>query len=242
MHRDTLYQKQSATASFEFNEQVADVFADMISRSLPGYPLTLSMLGVIAHYYIKPHGCIYDLGTALGAVVFEIARQVTEPNCRIIGVDNSLPMISRCQQHAEQLNDQRIEFSHQDICDITLSNATMVVMNFTLQFVPIEQRTMLLANIYQNLLSGGVLVLSEKIHYHDEQQNQQLQLLHEHSKRMNDYNELEIAQKRTALEHVLKTETIDQHTQRLHEAGFDQVNIWFQCLNFISLIAVKSAS
>ena len=63
--------------------------------------------------------------------------------------------------------------------------------------------------------------------------------LHHQFKRDNGYSDLEVARKRNALENVLLPETLAQHKQRLADAGFSSCDVWFQCFNFASLIALK---
>ena len=114
----------------------------------------------------------------------------------------------------------------------------MVALNFTLQFIPREQRLDLLTRIRRALLPGGALILSEKLRFADDQEQALLTDLHIAFKRANGYSELEIAQKRSAIENVMKPDSLEEHRTRLAEAGFSKVVPWFQCLNFASLIAL----
>jgi tRNA (cmo5U34)-methyltransferase len=127
-----------------------------------------------------------------------------------------------------------------DAIDIT--NASIVVLNFTLQFIPLEQRQTIIQSIYDGLLPGGILLLSEKVMFEDEPHQQLLTDLYHNFKRNNGYSNLEIAQKRTALEDFLQPETIDTHKQRLKSAGFASADVWFQCLTFASVIAIKDTA
>ena len=115
----------------------------------------------------------------------------------------------------------------------------MVLLNYTLQFIPVQDRTPLLRKIYQGMQPGGVLMLSEKICFPDPSQQQLNTELHHAFKRSHGYSELEISQKRAALEQVLLPEAIDTHLQRLREVGFASAQVWFQCFNFASFIALK---
>ena len=115
----------------------------------------------------------------------------------------------------------------------------MVILNFTLQFLPPQDRVALLEKIYQGLKPNGVLVLSEKFRFADEQIDELLIDLHHQFKRANGYSELEVSQKRTALENVMRTDSIDTHKTRLKNVGFAHVELWFQCFNFGSIIAIK---
>jgi tRNA (cmo5U34)-methyltransferase len=126
-----------------------------------------------------------------------------------------------------------------DIRDVKVEQASLVVLNFTLQFIPPEQRQVLLDHIYQGLLPGGAVVLSEKLAFEDEREDVFHVNMHLAFKRANGYSDLEISQKRSALEQVLVPDSFEIHQQRLERAGFDRIHRWFQCFNFASLIAVK---
>ena len=115
----------------------------------------------------------------------------------------------------------------------------MVVLNFTLQFIEPAARMDLMKKIYTGLRPGGALLLSEKIAFSDEAEQQRMDALHIAFKKANGYSDLEISQKRSALENVLVPDTLEQHYQRLESAGFNSVDNWFRCINFISLLAVK---
>lgn len=228
---------------FVFNEEVVNVFPDMIKRSVPGYPTIVENIGVIAAHYAQPYSLLYDLGCSLGAVTQALRRHVKQPDCRIIAVDNSAPMVKRCQEYlsAQQAMYQELvptEVIEADILNLQWQATSVVTMNFTLQFIQPELRLGVLKSIHRVLDKKGVLILSEKIRFADEQQQQLLNQLHLAFKRANGYSELEIAQKRTAIENVMKIDTLAIHQQRLYDAGFSQVVVWFQCLNFISMIAL----
>lgn len=115
----------------------------------------------------------------------------------------------------------------------------MVILNFTLQFLPPEDRLALLEKIYAGLTPNGLLVLSEKFRFDEEKVNDLLIDLHHQFKRANGYSELEVSQKRTALENVMRTDTVETHKARLKSVGFSHIELWFQCVNFGSMIAIK---
>jgi tRNA (cmo5U34)-methyltransferase len=237
MSRDTIYTSEIHTGGFTFDDKVASVFADMIGRSVPGYGETLKMVELLAHQYAQEGSNLYDLGCSLGAATMALSRGASGKPCRVIGIDNSEAMVSRCQA---LLKDEAVEILCGDVLDAKIENASVVVLNFVLQFIPEEQRLELLKNIQQGLKPGGVLILSEKIAFADEDENMRQIELHEAFKRAQGYSEMEVSRKRTALENVLIPETLEAHHTRLQEAGFAASHTWFQCFNFASMIAVKS--
>ena len=226
---------------FHFDERVAEVFPDMIQRSVPGYGTMISTIGILAEKYAQANSHCYDLGCSLGAVSLAMRQRISQPGCDIIAVDNSPAMIERGQQLLASDTNAAIPVHMvcADIQDVTIENASVVVLNFTLQFIPPEERLALIKRIYQGLKPGGILILSEKMAF-DEQERQRFHNDSHHDfKRANGYSDLEISQKRTALERVMIPETLIFHQQRLKDAGFKFCDVWFQCFNFSSLVAVK---
>lgn len=238
---DSIYAKpQSKLVDFEFNETVVRVFPDMIRRSVPGYSNLITMIGLLAQQYAQPGSNLYDLGCSLGAATLAMHRHVPHHDCRIIAVDNSDAMVTHCRENVEEdLGAIPVEVHCADIRDVEINDASLVVLNFTLQFIPPQDRSALLAKISAGLRPGGALVLSEKIAFEDPAEAALQDRLHLAFKRANGYSDLEIAQKRTALENVLIPESLDTHHSRLRQAGFSHSQTWFQCFNFASLLAVK---
>jgi len=241
---DQIFAKPLAKVpDFVFNEDVVNVFPDMIKRSVPGYPTIVENIGVIAAQYAQPYTLLYDLGCSLGAVTQSLRRHVKQPGCHILAVDNSAPMVARCQEYltAQDAMYQELlptQVIVEDIMQMAWQPASVVTMNFTLQFIPPEQRLALLKNSRQVLDDKGALLLSEKIRFDTEDEQILLTELHLAFKRANGYSELEIAQKRTAIENVMKIDSLSAHKARLLEAGFSKVVVWFQCFNFASMIAL----
>lgn len=242
--RDEIYASiLDEIVNFSFDEAVASVFPDMIQRSVPGYATVVSMIGTLATEYARANTRCYDLGCSVGAGTLAMRRQIRVPGCRIIAIDNAAAMIDKCRANLAceetPASPVAVDLVCADIRDVSIDTASVVVMNYTLQFVPLEQRAGIISRIYQGLVPGGVLLIAEKIRFADAGIEQQMTDLHHAFKRANGYTDLEISQKRTALENVLVPETITDHMERLTACGFDQPLVWFQCLNFISILAVK---
>ena len=225
---------------FAFDETVAKVFPDMIRRSVPGYETIIALTGLLAEQYVQPNSQCYDLGCSLGAATLAMRSRIQHPDCRIIAVDNAEAMTRRCQQHVCEAGEGiAVEVICADIQDVVIRNASVVVLNFTLQFIQPAARLGLLQDIYKGMHPGGVLLLSEKIVFANAAEQQRMEALHVAFKKANGYSDLEISQKRSALENVLIPDTLEQHQERLHSAGFNSVDVWFRCMNFVSLLAIK---
>lgn len=227
--------------SFSFDQQVVQVFPDMIKRSVPGYEKIISSIEMITQRCAQENSTLYDLGCSLGAATLSMRRGlVGKTGCKIISVDNSSAMVASCKQHIQAYkSDIPVSVLQDDICNIKIENASVVVLNFTLQFLTPDKRLDLLTNIYQGLLPGGVLVLSEKFIFEDTTSHQLLIDLHLDFKRSQGYSELEISQKRSSLDNVLISDTVEQHKQRLQQAGFQHNELWYQCFNFGSMLSIK---
>ncbi|MEM7117955.1 MAG: carboxy-S-adenosyl-L-methionine synthase CmoA [Chloroflexota bacterium] len=240
MHDSIYAQHQTKVAPFQFDEAVADVFPDMIERSIPGYSLTLPLMGLIAERYAQPNSRCYDLGCSLGAVTWAMQARIQQPGCQLVAVDNSSAMLARCRDLLPaDAALPPVELVEADIATVPIRNASIVVLHFTLQFLPPEARLPLLQRIFDGLLPGGVLVVSEKVVFADETQQVRFTDLHHDFKRANGYSNLEVSQKRTALENVLIPDTIEQHQARMQAVGFASCDVWFQAFNFASLLAIK---
>ncbi len=241
MKKDQIFaQPLDKVSGFKFDDKVASVFADMIKRSVPGYENIVFMLRVLAERFVVADSNCYDLGCSLGASALSLQTGIKQPGCRIYAVDNSQAMIERCRENVAAVpSPVTIETVCADIRDIEFTRASVVVLNFTLQFIPPADRDALLRKIYDGMLPGGIVVLSEKI-THDNPFTRELLIdIYHDWKRSNGYSDLEVSQKRTALENVLFPETFDAHRARLERIGFQHCEQWFQCFNFISMVAFK---
>ena len=239
--KDTIFSEQlQSVKPFEFDQQVVSVFEDMIQRSVPGYRELVHQIGILAKEVVKPNTQVYDLGTSLGAVTLEVRRRVISDGVHVIAVDKSPAMVQRCTKLLDAYSsDVSVEVIEDDILNIDIKNASLVVLNFTYQFIPVEARDELINTIYRGLNHCGVLVLSEKIEFPKQQIDQLIISLHEQFKRSQGYSELEISQKRDALQNVMIPESVATHNERLAAAGFNEISLWFQQYNFASFIAIK---
>lgn len=226
--------------AFTFDEQVANVFDDMIQRSVPGYATIVALSGLLAARYAQPQTVAYDLGCSLGATTLAMLKHVQQPGFRVIAVDNSPAMIQRCKRNLEHAGvAKQVDLLCADMRAVRIQRASVCTLNFTLQFLPPGERLTLLRDIAAGMEPGGALILSEKMRFADESEAELFTELHHAFKRANGYSDLEIAQKRAALEQVLIPDTLEEHALRLAQAGFCESHLWFRCLNFASLLAVK---
>jgi len=244
MSEDHIYKSDAGTEPFRFDDKVARVFPDMLRRSIPGYAASLEAIGSLAARYVRAGSNCYDLGCSLGAATIAMRQGIDEPGCRIVAVDSSPAMIERCRKLVAEdttptsaMTD--VDFVLDDIRQIEIHNASMVVLNYTLQFVDSADRDGLLRDICEGMNEGGILVLSEKVVDENSHMEKLLVDLHHEHKRRNNYSALEISRKRAALENVLVPESVPLHRARLKEAGFAHSAVWLRYFNFVSIIALK---
>ncbi len=241
MNTDTLYDTpHDAVPPFRFNDAVTDVFDDMISRSVPRYRETVADIVRLATEAFQDRSHIYDLGCSLGAVSMPLAETLDNRPGHLYAVDASEDMI---RAFTRRLDNHQPQFTvtpvHARAQDIDLHNASVILLNYTLQFIPADEREELLSRIYQALQPKGILLITEKITDPDPHINEMLIRHHLQFKRANGYSDLAISQKRQALEDVLIPESIAIHTERLRTAGFAHVTVWNQCWNFVSFYCAK---
>ena len=245
MSKDQVFKRQPGDEPFRFDDSVARVFPDMLQRSIPGYAASLEAIGTLAARYVTDDTRCYDLGCSLGAATLAMRQGIRASGCEIVAVDNSAAMTERCQQ--VMLEDDSanapptgVDIVLGDIIDTEITNASMVVLNYTLQFLSVDDRDALMRRICSGLVPGGLLVLSEKVLDENEHMEKLLFDLHHEFKRRNHYSTLEISRKRAALENVLVPETVTDHRTRLTRAGFDNIAVWLRYFNFVSIIAIKA--
>lgn len=236
MTKDRIYRTpRRPVPPFVFDRQVADVFDDMIQRSVPMYAEIIRRQAGMVERVCRPDARVYDLGCSTGNLAMALCDRLPAGGFNLVAVDSSEPMLApfRCRLEAAGRNSD-ITIVCDDIRNVPMERTCAVVVNFTLQFIPPEDRERLLERIYDALIPGGYLLFSEKtVHSDDRMARLQVDFYHR-LKRENGYNALEISQKREALENVLVPETVSAHENRLARCGFQAVDVWLKWFNFCS--------
>lgn len=241
MSRDTLFKNGQITEDFCFNSKVAEVFDDMLQRSVPWYSQVIDMTTDVLRCFLLPGDRVYDLGCATGSTLLELARRLESLQLEFVGIDNSRAMLDKARAKvAGYTMKERFRFEERDINDLEFEGAGGVILNYSLQFVRPMLRQPFMKKVYSALRPGGVLIMSEKIISPDPQLNRNFIEFYLQFKRERGYSELEISRKREALENVLIPFSIDENRQLLAEAGFSGIETFFQWFNFVSFVAVKN--
>ena len=230
-------------SDFKFGTTVVNVFDDMVSRSVPFYNETQRMLGEIAADHAKEGSFVYDLGCSTGTTLIEVDKLIPS-DIKFIGIDESPEMLAKCDLKLKEAGfvrpyELKVGDLHQEVLPIT--NASVVILCLTMQFVRPLYRERLLRNIYKGLNPGGVLLLVEKVLTESSIFNRDFIKYYYNYKRRNQYSELEISQKREALENVLIPYKLSENTLLLKEAGFAECEIFFKWYNFSGMIAYKKS-
>ncbi len=242
MRKDTVFRaKLKRVPKFEFNQKVAEVFDDMVSRSVPFYHEIHRLLIDILNYRLKDEDRVYDLGCSTGstlALVHAFAVQKGIKNVKLIGIDSSPSMVQKASEKLRGLN-----VPAQLICNKAeeeeFEKCGVIIMNYTLQFIPAKERKALIKKAYKALRPGGILILSEKIKSSTPAIPSLITDTYYDFKRRNGYSELEISQKREALENVLVPWTPEKQAELLKSAGFNKSEMLFRWYNFASFVGVK---
>ena len=242
--RDRLFDTRRDVGGFKFDRRVASVFDDMAVRSVPFYVELQRRIGELAAAFYRRGTCVCDLGCSTGTTLVSMMHAIRDPRARFIGVDSSVPMLERARGTIAKFRDRRrVAFVQGDLDKPTfpLRRASVVTMNWTLQFVRPIHRGALLAKIHSALVDGGALILCEKVLGEPEELNRLYIRLYHDFKRRNAYSELEIAKKREALENVLLPCSVSENAELLRSAGFRSVDPFFRWYNWAGLLAVKGA-
>lgn len=240
MKKDRLYKSGKVSRDFSFDDKVAEVFDDMLDRSVPFYDAVIDgLIGLLSQRDLRGL-TIYDLGCSTGTTLLELARRLPVPDCRFVGIDNAPAMIVKARRKAEMFSKTPpIHFREEDIVTAELENAGAIICNYTMQFIRPMDRLQFVRKLYDSLSEGGICIISEKLITHDTKLNRNFIEMHHRFKRSRGYTELEIAAKREALENVLIPYSIDENIDLLRQAGFHSVETFFQWFNFASFVALK---
>lgn len=231
-------QNQVGFGGFEFNRDVAKVFDDMISRSVPLYDDVQRAIARLAG--LLDHDCIdvVDLGCSTGTSLIHLAKALPDRSLRLTGVDSSSAMLEQCEAKLKKFQvNESVRLFESDLCDFQFKDASIVLLNYTLQFVDVDRRLELMKRLCQSIRPGGFLVLSEKFSHSDPAIHAQWIELYCDYKRVNGYSELEISRKRDALENVLVPFTVAENEQLLKDAGFSKTELLLKWFNFGTLLA-----
>lgn len=240
---DKIFDEPIKQASdFSFNNKVAGVFDDMVTRSVPFYTEMQRMISELAADHCGEAGVIYDLGCSTGTTML-MMDQTVPPHIKFVGIDDSAPMLDKCQLKLEEMGMKRpfsLEVADLNSGNVSMKNASAVILCLTLQFVRPIARERLLKSIFDQLNPGGVLIVIEKILAEETDFNRDFIKYYYNFKRRNQYSELEISQKREALENVLIPYKLSENIALLKDVGFRTVEVFFKWYNFSGFIAKKT--
>lgn len=238
---DEFFKNEIKQASdFKFTAKVAGVFDDMVNRSVPFYGEIQRMVAELAADHAQSGTSVYDLGCSTGTTLIGLNALVA-PDIRFVGVDDAAGMLEKCDVKLQEAGLTRpYELRVADLQQgVDVSGASVVVLCLTLQFIRPVYREKLLKSIFQQMVPGGALILVEKILTEDSVFNRDYIKYYYDYKRRRDYSDMEISQKREALENVLIPYKLSENRHLLQEAGFATSETFFQWYNFAGLIALK---
>lgn len=242
---DKIFKNIDRVEDFVFDERVAQVFDNMVSRSVPFYnEIQRIQANLIMDFLPEDSGVVCDLGCSTGTTIEHLTKHPRcPPKARFIGYDNSEPMLNKARiKLSEQMDSEKVSLNLANLgCLPELPHCHAVILNWTLQFVRPIDREHLLKNIFTALRPGGILLLSEKILGNDAVLNR-LYIDHylQFKKSQSGYTDAENQRKREALENVLIPYRLDENYALLERAGFKRMDTYFQWFNFVCIIAIKA--
>jgi tRNA (cmo5U34)-methyltransferase len=242
MSRDEVFkQSVSVIEDFNFGEKVAEVFDDMLTRSVPFYPEMQRMIGEMAVDFAVEGSRIYDFGCSTGTTLIHLDQLLKEREITFVGVDNSDEMLAKCRRKmTEHGFSSNFELTCADLNQgIYVEDASLALMVLTLQFIRPLHRDKLIRGIYDGLRENGALILVEKVLGEDSFFNRSFIRYYYEFKKRNGYSEMEISQKREALENVLIPYRLVENLEMLTHVGFRCVDVFFKWYNFAGIVAVK---
>lgn len=239
--KDVLFQERSGNpGSFAFDAKVARVFDDMIRRSVPGYQESLKATVEMAVRFALPDHPILDLGCSTANALIAIAERLPSDEPALIGIDSSEAMLRKGREKLLQLGlTTRVALHRADLADTDIVEHCVCILNYTLQFIPVLMRPILLARVFEAMAAGGLVILSEKSTPNRDEWNQTIEELYDQHKLEMGYEQVEIARKRSALKDILVPLTVDQNIGLLKAAGFRSPEILIKNLYFTTFIARK---
>ncbi len=222
---------------FEFDESVASVFDDMLSRSVPFYKEVQNLIVDLIAKSAKDKDTLLDLGSSTGEFLLTLNSKTK--NLKLIGIDNSKPMLNRANNKAKAYGATNIEFIYADMLNYKIENFNYIVANYTLQFIRPLNRPKLVKKIYDGLCENGYFIFSEKVVFEEKKLDKDIIDIYYEYKKSQGYSEYEIVKKREALENVLIPFTIKENIAMCKEAGFKSIDTIFQWGNFVTFVAKK---
>lgn len=241
-HNDKIFAGPHYPKPFSFNQEVAAVFDDMVQRSIPLYCDVTRYAADLSRYFYQKGSAIIDIGCSTGTTTHHIGWQLDAP-AHFVAIDKSEAMVERAQQKlADFPSRHRLELLCADIMASPLPPASVVIINYTLQFLPVADRRVLLRRIFEALVPGGVLLISEKVRSSSAQLQEMTTSIYERFKEQQGYSKSEIERKKEALDQVLIPFTEDEHRRHLRAVGFEEVESLMKWNNFVTLVALKAFS
>ncbi len=222
---------------FEFDEEVAAVFDDMLQRSVPFYKESQKITEFFAIKYLKEEGVLYDLGSSTASLLISMSKKL-EFNATLVGLDNSEAMLNQARKKSVALGAD-IELYNADILEYNYKKANVFISNYTLQFIRPLVREELVKKICDSLKEEGIFIFSEKVISHNSKLNKELIECYYDFKKEQGYSEYEIMQKREALENVLVPYSEDENIKMAKNCGFSHCEVVFRWANFATFIALK---
>jgi tRNA (cmo5U34)-methyltransferase len=216
----------------KFSFDTIQDFDSHIELSVPNYSHLSELIRNISSYFIKSNTNVFDIGCSTGLLLKNLSVDIQQENVRYIGYDISENMRPKTKAF--------FEWVKKDITDknLDLSNSSLILSVFTLQFLPLSERQNLLNKIYDSLNEGGSLIISEKTYLENSFLNDVFTFSY-YDYKMKSFSESEILGKQRDLRYIMRPITESENIEMFKKSGFKKIECFFSSLLFKGWILVK---
>ena len=231
----------SVPGEWKFDEQVSQNFDTHVRKSVPLYEEVQKEVVEMSEWFVRDNSIIYDLGASTGETIsLLLQKHHRKNNIRYIGVEESLAMIEIARK---KCNSDTVQFLQQDIADINeFSNVDLILSLYTLQFLPLWKRKLVLQRVYNGLVEGGAFIFVEKMRAENSMFEDIWNDLYWDYKQERGLNEQQVIKKSQSLRGVLMPLTLTENLQLLSDTGFQCMDTFIKWNNFAGIVAVKMFS
>lgn len=229
---------QAQRAGWSFGGDTATHFDDHVSKSVPLYAEGHKLVCELSDFFIKPDSVAYEIGCSTGALTLKLAEHNShKPKARFIGIDIEANMIEAAKVRGK--DNAQVEFVVDDIMQMPLESADLIVAYYTVQFIRPSERQYLFDKLYNSLKWGGALLLFEKVRGPDGRFQDMCTRMYDDFKLAQGYTPEEIVSKARSLKGVLEPFSTQGNIDLMKRAGFSDIITIMKYICFEGFVAIK---
>lgn len=226
---------QNVDISGNFSFDTIRDFDKHIELSIPNYKHIWELINSISTYFIIENSNVYDLGCSTGLGLKLLTLKNKLKNVKYIGYDISENLITEGTRNTNSFLIQKEDITNENI---TFPNASLILMIFTLQFLPNYKKESILTKIYNSLISGAGFIITEKTII-ETGKIQDIFTFSYYDFKENNFTREQILSKQYDLRYIMKNNTETEIIGMLKKVGFRYIETFFQSLQFKGWICIK---